>query len=95
MTRPNAFVGCRPKDRAFTHQVRALLRSVWDEDRVNAWLISEKPELGGQTPVAAIAHSRYGDVSALVLAVMARYAVQVPALDPPHPYQSVAERMPA
>jgi hypothetical protein len=91
----NGFVGCLPKDRGFTHQVRALLRSVWDEDHVNAWLLREQHELGGVTVVAAIAADRYTDVTALVVAVLADYVVRVPALDPPSPLRSIAERMPA
>jgi len=95
VTRPNPFVGCLPKDRAYTHRIRALLRSVWDEDRVNAWMLREQPTLGGMTVVAAIGADRHNDVNALVLAVMARYAVHVPALDRPRPGESISERMPA
>jgi hypothetical protein len=95
VTRPNPFVGCLPKDRAYTHRIRALLRSVWPEDEVNAWMLREQRALGGATVVAAIGADRHAEVSALVMSVMARYAVHIPVLDRPRPGESVSERMPA
>ena len=95
MTRPNDFIGCHPKDRGFTHEIRTLLRSVWTEDETNAWLVCEKRSLDGLTVVAAIQANRHDEVYALVLAVLARYAVRVPALDRPGPLDSISERMPA
>lgn len=95
MSRPNNFIGCHPKDRGFTHEIRTLLRSVWTEDQVNEWLLAEKRTLDGLTVVAAIQGNRHDEVYALVLAVMGRYAVHVPALDRPTPYESISERMPA
>ena len=95
MSRPNNFIGCHPKDRGFTHEIRTLLRSVWTEDQVNEWLLAEKRTLDGLTVVAAIQGNRHDEVYALVLAVMARYAVHVAAIDRPSPYESISERMPA
>ena len=95
MTRPNDFIGCHPKDRGFTHEIRSLLRSVWTEDSVNTWMLAEQRPLDGLNAVAAIRANRHDEVYALVLAVMARYAVHVPVVDMRRPDESIAERMPA